>query len=234
MKRALFLIIVTLLIVSFSACKKSDLSDESTVLNTSDKSTSGEVTAPAAGTDLSVDEIVALYNDAIINASTVTRLYSHAEYKNFELSADAFESAAKSALDNVIKNNDTEYTTVQKSETEELLPKPCLDKAKIKKYENSDGKITLYLYDEENPADESCIKLYSSDFISDMLGKYNISIDNINMSYTDCRIDFTVDDNRNVTDLSYEWNVNARGNFELLFKTQSFSIDICVEESFKF
>ncbi len=232
MRRVLFLIIAISLTVSFSGCQKGDLSDESTALSPTGESTSNELTAPAAGTDLSVDEIVSLYNDAISNASSVTRLYSHAEYKNFTLSNDAFEAAAKSALDKVIKNNEAEFTTVQRSEIEEILPRPCLDKSAIKKYEVSDGRITLYLHDIDNPADEGCIKLYPLSFMTDMLKNYNISIDNADMSYTDCRIDFIVE-NKAVTELSYSWSVNAEGSFELLFKTQSFGIDICVGESFK-
>lgn len=235
MRRLLFLVALSVLIVSFTGCKRSDLPGVSTTVpDVSTESTSAEMTAPAAATDLSVDELVKLYNDAIKNADSVTRIYSHAEYKNFSLSAEAFESTAKTVLDSTIKNNDVEFTTVKKSEIEEILPEPCLDKSEIKKYENSDGKITLHLYDEENPEDEGCIKLYPADFLSDMLGQYNISVDNVNMLYTDGRITFTVDDNKKVTDLSYSWNVNARGNFELFFNTQSFGIDICVEESFKF
>ncbi len=227
MKKILFLVLIVISAFSFSSCRKA--AEEQTTKN--EKSVEFTV-EQAAGTDLSVDEIVALYNSSISQADEVTVLYTHAGYENLELESEMFESAAKSVLEKTIRNNDTQYTTNNKSEIEKLLPKPTLDKEKIKSYSCTKDEVSLVLYDVENPTDEGCIKFYPITTIKEQVAQNNIAVNELKMLYTDCRINFRLDD-RKITELSYSWRVKANGSLNLLLKEQKFSIDICMEEAYR-
>ncbi|MBQ6709004.1 MAG: hypothetical protein IJM97_08665 [Clostridia bacterium] len=228
MKKVLFLVLIAISVLSFSSCRKAVEEQQTTK-----KERATEMTVEqAAGTDLSVDEIISIYNSSISEADEVTVLYTHAGYENLELDSEMFESAAKSVLEKTIKNNDTQHTTKNKSEIETILPKPVLNKDMIKSYSCSDNEVSLVLYDVENPVDEGAIKFYPITEIEEIVSQNNIKVDELKMLYTDCRLNFRLEDKK-ISDLSYLWRVKANGSFNLLLKEQKFAIDICMEEAYR-
>ncbi len=232
--KKIFMVLLCVSVVFLNGCSKETPKETTTKLTTKTEKTTNETTTEikpvAEDFELSVDEVIDIFNTSIKNAKTVRRNYKKVKYdkEKLNLPNEMLKNAAIKLLDSKIKNNVVPNITNNK-----VLPNPSLAKNMIKWYNIKNCTVSLFLFDIENPNDKGCLNLCPVSVIFSGITDYGFSVEDFKLNYTDCRINLKIDkENLKLSYLDYSWTVKASGNAKLLMKRSLIGIDVNVKESF--